>query len=184
MFHKIFAFGLGALAVARAASFQTPMSYCAANKLEKSHPAHGPMVAAIPNGVYAIHPFTNPETSLQASRRRDQPVYFAATRQPPSPDQRWTVEPNENFEYTLTNVATQATVYATYEDELFAGYDEAQGFHVQPIGLGDGSGTLYVIKVLKQDRVMTLIEGSTAALTPYGQPAGSDTQFWRMERLD
>ncbi|KAJ6455203.1 hypothetical protein C8R45DRAFT_1111579 [Mycena sanguinolenta] len=93
----------------------------------------------------------------------------------------WMVELNEDFEYTMTNIGSGATVYANAEAP-------GLGFHVQPIGLGDG-GTLYVIKVLKQDRVWTRIEDTgisraTVALTPYGQPAGSGSQFWKMERLD
>ncbi|KAJ6459032.1 hypothetical protein C8R45DRAFT_942453 [Mycena sanguinolenta] len=195
MFHKVFAFGLSALGPVLAVSLQTPMSSCAGNTLEKAatHADHGPMIAAIPNGIYAIHPFTDPETSLQASQHHDEPVYFVNALEPASPYQRWIVEPNEDFEYTMTNVGTRATVYATAEDELFAGHQAGLGFHVQPIGLGDGSGTLYVvniiIKVLKQDRVWTRIEdtgigGATVALTPYGQPAGSVSQFWKMERLD
>ncbi|KAJ7240633.1 hypothetical protein B0H12DRAFT_1237251 [Mycena haematopus] len=187
-----FAFALGALVARAAPSFQTPMPFKSNTSIAHTH---GPMTAAIPTGKYAIFSYkhaTHPGSAqaLYASQRDDERIYFPGVLagEPASHYYReWFVSPNENFEYTMLNVGLRAAVYADSEDKLFAGPgDEPLGFHVQPIGLE--SEPLFVIKVLQQDRVWTRIEdgagGATVALTPYGQPAGSESQFWKMVRVD
>ncbi|KAF7357246.1 hypothetical protein MSAN_01319600 [Mycena sanguinolenta] len=151
MFSKVLAFGLGALALVRAApafSFQTPMLSCNINL-----PTTAQSFDGLEPGTYTIYNEAFGQNQLRSYRTNDA-IYVSRTLEFPGPFGMWKVEtsgdPAAN-EYTITNLALNAGTYATGGNEIATRPGPGDTFAIQPAGEG-----LYVIKVPNEDQVWTV----------------------------
>ncbi|KAF7350812.1 hypothetical protein MSAN_01642800 [Mycena sanguinolenta] len=184
MFSKVLAFGLGTLAIARAApafSFQTPMLSCNVN------------LATLPDADGSSRPLVLPSRSMDSSREHTifitklldmtsfvatttgNTIVVSRTREFPGPFGMWKVEtsgdPAAN-EYTLTNIGLNAGTYATSQ-----AHGKGDSFAIEPAGEG-----LFVIKVPNEDKVWT-VDPQAVRSPVYLKGEDGVATAWRFEAV-
>ncbi|KAF7350788.1 hypothetical protein MSAN_01640300 [Mycena sanguinolenta] len=175
MFSKVLAFGLGALAIVRAApafSFQTPMLLCDANFATSVSPTKS--FSTIEPGVYRIYNEAYGLHDQLRSYRVDDPIFVARTREEPGPFGIWRVETSGNpdaNEYTLTNVGLNAGAHADSQAR------KGDTFAIESAGQGN-----FVIKVPNDNKVWT-VDTKLLKAPVYLKGEDGVATGWRFERL-
>ncbi|KAF7357257.1 hypothetical protein MSAN_01320900 [Mycena sanguinolenta] len=176
MFSKVLAFGLGALALVRAApafSFQTPMLSCDINLPTTVGTAQS--FDALEPGTYSIYNEAFGQNQLRSYRTGDA-IYVSRTLEFPGPFGMWRVETSGNpaaNEYTITNVGLNAGTSATFAGEIATQPGKGNSFAIEPAGEG-----LYVIKVPNEDKVWT-VDTQTARSSVYLKGQDGVATAWK-----
>ncbi|KAF7357247.1 hypothetical protein MSAN_01319700 [Mycena sanguinolenta] len=180
MFSKVLTFGLGALALVRAApafSFQTPMLSCNVNLATTVGTAQS-FDGPVP-GTYIIYNEAFGQDQLRSYQRGDE-IFVSRTREFPGPFGEWRVEtsgdPAAN-EYTITNVGLDAGTYATSAGRITTKAGSGDTFAIQPAGEG-----LYTIKVPNADKVWT-VDPQTVRSSVYLKGQDGVATAWRFVQV-
>ncbi|KAJ7324026.1 hypothetical protein DFH08DRAFT_817498 [Mycena albidolilacea] len=174
MFSKVLAFGLGAVALARAASLQTPMLVCNMNLVTSAGP--GKSSSALNPGVYNIYNVAS--TTQLRSYSNDQPIFVSYTREFPGPFGEWKVDPADSDGFTITNQGLATPTYIDDAGNIVAGTQKPEVFAIN--SAADGA---FVVQRVNQDQVWTA-DGSLGRSPVTLQPqSGSEEQLWRFLRI-
>ncbi|KAJ7884130.1 hypothetical protein B0H14DRAFT_2564517 [Mycena olivaceomarginata] len=160
MFSKVLAFGLGAVALARAASLQTPMLMCNINLGTSAGPVKS--FSALDPGVYNIYNVAS--TTQLRSYTRNQPIFISYTREFPGPFGEWKVDPAGSDGFTITNQGLATPTYIDDAGNIVAGTQPPEIFAINRAA--DGA---FVVQRVNEDQVWTA-DGSLGTL-PCDAPA-------------
>ncbi|KAJ6497297.1 hypothetical protein C8R45DRAFT_1093692 [Mycena sanguinolenta] len=153
MFSKILAFGLGALAIVRAApasSIQMPVLSCSIN-LDTS--ASAKSFDPILPGKYLIYNEAHEGEFQLNTYTPVEPIFVMRTREFPGPYGIWEVAPSGKWgsnEYTITNTGINALQFVDLKGQVATSlkFSEGDSFSIEPAG-----GDTFTIKVPNEDKV-------------------------------
>ncbi|KAF7350832.1 hypothetical protein MSAN_01645100 [Mycena sanguinolenta] len=179
MFSKLPAFGLGALAVVRAApalSFQTPLLSCSVNLDASVAPVKS--FNTIEPGKYMIYNAWIYGANNPLRAYNPEELVFSDFEDPGKFGQWW-IAPSENpgaDEYTFTNVGLGT--HASIEQDFYQGIITTQGqgdsFAIEPAD--DGT---FTIRAPNKDQVWTAVAEGQVLVYLQSQQDG-DEQRWRL----
>ncbi|KAF7346688.1 hypothetical protein MSAN_01806600 [Mycena sanguinolenta] len=180
MFSKLLAFGLGALAVVRAApafSFQTQQLSCSVNLDVSVAPVHS--FNALEPGQYRIWNEAFTSGPLYATHPNS-PVLLSPGN--PGPTTIWSIAPSGNpgsNEYTITNTASNVGTRVT-SGLVFSTAGRGESFTISPAGEGT-----FTIQVPNKDEVWTVRIPGNEMLPVFLLPEeGGIESRWRFVRVD
>ncbi|KAF8186082.1 hypothetical protein K438DRAFT_1973457 [Mycena galopus ATCC 62051] len=172
MFSKVLAFGLGALALARAASLQTPVLVCNLNLVTSA--GSGKSSSALDPGMYNIYNVAS--TTQLRSYSNDQPIFVSYTREFPGPFGEWRVDPGPagSDGFTITNHGLATPTYIDDAGNVMAGSQTPEVFTINPAGDG-----VFVVQRINQDQVWTADGSLGRSPVTLQAQNGSPEQLWR-----
>ncbi|KAF7364098.1 hypothetical protein MSAN_01068800 [Mycena sanguinolenta] len=178
MFSKVLAFGLGALALVRAApvfSFQTPMLSCSVNVDASVAPVTS---NAIEPGVYKIYNEAFGPAQLR-SYTLNTPIYVSYTREEPGPFGLWNVISVGSNEYKIVN-AGLSSVALVSQGQIITEPRQGGGdnFAIEPAGEG-----MFTIQLPDRDRVWTVDASGPRSDVSLKPQDGASEARWKFVKL-